>query len=149
MSPEDNERIDLCGHAAVPLLLDTARVNDGERLTIALSAHAGQVKQAVGIVTELAAVDAATALHRLCAYARRSGRSMREVVAEVRTCRRPSTPPHPPEQPGLMTIQSPSCLRSLISARLKNRDTHPGETQTCSAISYRVRLPQTGGSQQP
>lgn len=60
-----------------------------------LPVYAGEIQQAVGIVMELAGVDAMTALHRLRAYARSSARPMPEVVAEVRTCRLPFDPTVP------------------------------------------------------
>jgi hypothetical protein len=44
---------------------------------------------------EYADVDAATALHRLRAYARHSTRPMRDVIADVRTLRLPFDPTAP------------------------------------------------------
>ena len=60
-----------------------------------LPAYAVDVQQAVGVVMACADIDAATALHRLRAYARHSTRPMRDVVAEVRTLRLPFDPATP------------------------------------------------------
>ena len=82
--------------AAVPvLLLDDLQVTDTGVPGMVLPAYAEEVQQAIGVVMEYAEVDAATALHRLRAYARDSARPMREVVAEVRTLRLPFDPTVP------------------------------------------------------
>jgi hypothetical protein len=60
-----------------------------------LSVEAVELNQAVGVVMEYATVNAATALHRLRAYARHSQRPMRDVVAEVRTGHLPFDPTTP------------------------------------------------------
>jgi hypothetical protein len=87
LSAADHERVDRYTRAVTMLLLDNPHVTSAGRVSIALPIHAGEVQQAVGVVMEYASVDAATALHRLRAYAHQSARPMREVVAEVRTCR--------------------------------------------------------------
>lgn len=60
-----------------------------------LSIEAIELNQAIGVVMEYATVNAATALHQLRAYARRSQRPMRDVVAEVRTDHLPFDPTTP------------------------------------------------------
>lgn len=76
--------------AAAVLLGDHA--TGGATGGVVLPVYAGELQQAVGIIMEMGGVDAATALHRMRAYARHSSRPMREVVAEVRTCRLPFDP---------------------------------------------------------
>jgi hypothetical protein len=95
LSPADQEHVDRYTHAVTVLLLDTPHVNGTGQMNIALPIHAGEVQQAVGVVMEYAQVDAATALHRIRAYAHQSTRPMRDVVAEVRTCRLPFDPTAP------------------------------------------------------
>jgi len=75
--------------AAVLLHANTTGPGRGD---LVLPVYTGEVQQAVGIVMELAGVDAVTALHRIRTYAHHSSRPMREVVAEVRTCRLPFDP---------------------------------------------------------
>jgi hypothetical protein len=79
-------------HAVTLLLLDDLPQASTGRVSVALPIHTAQVQQAVGVVMEYAGVDAATALHRLRVYSRHSQRPMRDVVAEVRTCRLPFDP---------------------------------------------------------
>jgi len=82
-------------HAATALLLDGTGIASAGQMSVTLPIHAGEVQQAVGVVMEYAGVDAATALHRLRAYAHHSARPMRDVVAEIRTCRLPFDPTTP------------------------------------------------------
>jgi hypothetical protein len=88
LSTAEQERVDRYAQAVTVLLLDDPHVNGTGHLNIALPIHAGEVQQAVGVVMEYAGVDAATALHRLRAYAHHNTQPMREVIAEVRTSRR-------------------------------------------------------------
>ena len=95
LSAADHDQVDRYTHAVTVLLLDDPHNASAGQLNIALPIHAGEVQQAVGVVMEYADVDAATALHRLRAYAHQSTRPMRDVVAEVRTCRLPFDPTTP------------------------------------------------------
>jgi hypothetical protein len=79
--------------AAAVLLRDEASATG--RGAMVLPVYAGEIQQAIGIVMELAGVDAVTALRRLRSYARRTARPMPDVVAEVRTCRLPFDPRAP------------------------------------------------------
>jgi ANTAR domain len=82
--------------AAVPiLLLDDLHLTDAGGSGMTLPAYAEEVQQAIGVVMEYADVDAATALHRLRAYARHSTRPMRDVIADVRALRLPFDPTAP------------------------------------------------------
>jgi hypothetical protein len=94
LSAADHEHVDRYLQAATVLFLDSPRAPSGE-VSVDLPMHAAEVQQAVGVVMELGGVDADTALHRIRAYAHRSGRPMRDVVAEVRTCRLPFDPAQP------------------------------------------------------
>jgi hypothetical protein len=95
LSAADQEHVGRYTHAVTVLLLDHPHVNGAGQMNLALPIHAGEVQQAVGVIMEYAQVDAATALHRLRAYAHQSNRPMRDVVAEVRTCRLPFDPTAP------------------------------------------------------
>jgi hypothetical protein len=92
LSATDHEQVRRYGKAATVVLLDDLPATKSGDLHFVLPPLAGEVQQAVGIVMESAEVDAPTALHRLRAYARRSSRPMRDVVADVRTCRLPFDP---------------------------------------------------------
>jgi hypothetical protein len=95
LSATDQEHVGRYTDAATVLLLDDLPLNGAGPAPIALPIHAAEVQQAVGVVMEHADVDAATALHRLRAYAHQSTRPMRDVVAEVRTNRMPFDPTAP------------------------------------------------------
>jgi GAF domain-containing protein len=95
LSAAEHQQVDHYAHAVPVLLLDDLGTTGSGQMSIALPIHAGEVQQAVGVVMESAGVDAATALHRLRAYAHHSARPMRDVVAEVRTCRLPFDPTAP------------------------------------------------------
>jgi hypothetical protein len=90
----DGERARHYADAAPILLLDDLDVS-ARPAAMALPADTDEVQQAIGVVMEHAGVDAVTALHRLRAYARSSGRPMRDVVAEVRASRLPFDPSAP------------------------------------------------------
>lgn len=92
LSAADDQQARRYVDALAVVLLDGLPASRNEALGYLLPVHAGQVQQAVGIVMEYADVDAPTALHRLRAYARRSGRPMHDVVADVRACRLPFDP---------------------------------------------------------
>ena len=92
LSAAEHEQLDRYTHAVTVLLLDHPHVTSAGEISIALPVQAGEVQQAVGVVMEYAGVDAATALHRLRSYAHQSARPMRDVIAEVRTCRLPFDP---------------------------------------------------------
>jgi hypothetical protein len=95
LGADAHEQIVRHTEAATVLLLDGTQVDDAGDVHIPLPIRAAEVQQAVGIVMELATVDAATALHRIRVHARRSDRPMREVVAEVRALRLPFDPTDP------------------------------------------------------
>jgi ANTAR domain len=95
LSAAEHQRADQYAHAATALLLDRQGVTGARQMSVTLPIQAAEVQQAVGVVMESAGVDAATALHRLRAYAHHSARPMRDVVAEVRTCRLPFDPTTP------------------------------------------------------
>lgn len=95
LSDADHEQLDCYTRAVTVLLLDDPRLNSAGQPNMVLPRQAVEVQQAVGVVMEYAGVDAATALHRLRAYAHHSTRPMRDVVAEVRTCRLPFDPTTP------------------------------------------------------
>jgi len=95
LSTGEDEQIRRYARATAVVLLDDWFVSPAGEMDVVLPAHTGEVQQAVGIVMELAGIDAADALHRLRAYARRSARPMREVVADVRTARLPFDPTAP------------------------------------------------------
>jgi hypothetical protein len=90
-----HEQIQRYADAVPVLLVDGLRLTDAGRSGGVLPAYAQEVQQAVGVVMEYAEVDAATALHRLRAYARLSARPMREVIADVRGMRLPFDPTVP------------------------------------------------------
>ncbi|GAB7044284.1 MULTISPECIES: GAF and ANTAR domain-containing protein [Catenuloplanes] len=92
LTAAEREQLGRYATAAAVVLLDHTPVHRAGGLDLVLPARAGEVQQAVGVVMELAGVDAPTALHRLRDYARRSARPMQDVVAEVRTCRLPFDP---------------------------------------------------------
>ena len=92
LSIADQHLVEGYAQAVTVLLLDDLALTSTGRVSVALPIHAAQVQQAVGVVMEYAGVDAATALHRLRVYAHRSQRPMRDVIAEVRTCRLPFDP---------------------------------------------------------
>ena len=77
---------------AMDLLLAAAYVNSAGQASGSLPRDAGEVQQAIGVIMEHATVDAATALHRLRAYAHQSRRPMRDVVTEVRADHLPFNP---------------------------------------------------------
>jgi ANTAR domain-containing protein len=81
------------GEAVAVLLRDDAPKPG--RVSVGLPVYAGEIQQAIGIVMELAGVDAVTALKRLRTYARRAARPMADVVAEVRAFRLPFDPKAP------------------------------------------------------
>ena len=95
LSAADRDRVDRYARTAAVLVRAAAQVNDAGQLSMPLPENAGEVQQAVGVVMEHATVDAATALHRLRAYAHHSRRQMREVVAEVRAEHLPFNPTTP------------------------------------------------------
>jgi hypothetical protein len=92
LSATDHEQVRRYAKAVTVVLLDDPPATSNGALDFVLPVRAGEVQQAVGIVMEYAHVDAPTALHRLRAYARRSGRPMHDVVADVRACRLPFDP---------------------------------------------------------
>jgi hypothetical protein len=91
-SSATDEQLRCHAEAATLVLLEDAQVTSAGTLDFALPVAAGEVQQAVGMVMEYAGVDAATALHRLRAYALGTTRSMPDVVAEVRSGRMPFDP---------------------------------------------------------
>lgn len=95
LSTADDDQIQRYAQATSVVLLDDWFVSDSGAMDVVLPVQTGEVQQAVGIVMELAGIDAAAALHRLRAYARRSARPMREVVADVRASRMPFDPTEP------------------------------------------------------
>lgn len=95
LSSTDDERAARYSLAGPVLLVDEVQVSAAGQVGMVLPAGTDEVQQAMGVVMEYAGVDAATALHRLRVYARTSGRSMRDVIAEVRTCRLPFDPTVP------------------------------------------------------
>jgi len=84
LSATDHARFCRYARAATVLLRAARYVNSAGQASGSLPQAAGEVQQAIGVIMEHATVDAATALHRLRAYARRSQRPMRDVVTEVR-----------------------------------------------------------------
>jgi hypothetical protein len=95
LSAADHDLVDWYARTAMVLVRAAAHVNDAGQVSMPLPENAGEVQQAVGVVMEHATVDAATALHRLRAYAHHSRRPMREVVAEVRADHLPFNPTTP------------------------------------------------------
>jgi GAF domain-containing protein len=85
LSTTAHHRVNQYAHTATVLLRGTAYVTGAGAVSMPMPGNAGEVQQAVGVVMELATVDAVTALHRLRFYAHQSQRPMRDVVAEVRT----------------------------------------------------------------
>ena len=95
LSTTAHHRVNRYARTATVLLRDTAHVNGVGAVSMPLPSNAGEVQQAVGVVMELATVDAVTALHRLRTFAHHSQRPMRDVVAEVRTGQLPFDPTTP------------------------------------------------------
>jgi GAF domain-containing protein len=92
LSATDHARAGRYARTATVLLRAAAYVNSAGQASGSLPQDATEVQQAIGVIMEHAAVDAATALHRLRAYAHHSRRSMRDVVAEVRADHLPFNP---------------------------------------------------------
>jgi hypothetical protein len=84
LSAADHARVRRYAHTATVLMRAAGHLNNAGQASVSLPKNASEVQQAVGVVMEHATVDAATALHRLRAYAHHSRRPMRDVVAEVR-----------------------------------------------------------------
>jgi ANTAR domain len=95
LSAAEHQQVNQYAHAVPVLLLDDPGIAGAGQMNVTLPIHASEVQQAVGVVMQAAGVDAATALHRLRAYAHHSARPMRDIVAEVRTCRLPFDPTTP------------------------------------------------------
>jgi hypothetical protein len=92
LSVADHARVARYARTATVLLRTAAYVDSAGQASVSLPHDAGEVQQAIGVVMEHATVDAATALHRLRAYAHHSRRPMRDVVTEVRADHLPFNP---------------------------------------------------------
>ena len=92
LSATDYARAGRYARTATVLLRAAAYVNSAGQSSGSLPQDAGEVQQAIGVIMEHATVDAATALHRLRAYAHHSRRPMRDVVTEVRADHLPFNP---------------------------------------------------------